>query len=99
MPWGPADGSCARLRAEPSNHVRSHDFIEDRTHDGREFGMLCVIDEFTREASAILFKRRLNAMDFLKVSADLIIVRGAPGRRRPDAQAFCPDHPARPGQW
>jgi hypothetical protein len=44
------DGSCVRLRAERPNHVWSYDFVEDRTHDGRKFRMLCVIDEFTREA-------------------------------------------------
>jgi putative transposase len=38
------DGSCVRLRAERPNHVWSYDFVEDRTHDGRKFRMLCVID-------------------------------------------------------
>jgi hypothetical protein len=46
--------------------------------------MLCVIDEFTREALAILVKRRLNAMDELEVLGDLIIVRGAPAFIRSD---------------
>jgi hypothetical protein len=46
--------------------------------------MLCVIDEVTREALAILVKRRLNAMEVLEVLADLIIVRGAPGFIRSD---------------
>ena len=90
---------CVRLRAERSNHVWSHDFVEDRTYDGRKFRMLCVIDEFTREALAILVKRRLNAMDVLEVLGDLIIVRGAPARRRSDALTFNPDHPAGAGQW
>jgi len=44
------DGSCVRLRAERPNHVWSYDFVEDRTHDGRKFRMLCLIDEFTHEA-------------------------------------------------
>jgi putative transposase len=44
-----ADGSCIRLRAEHPNHVWSYDFVEDRTHDGRKYRMLNVIDEFTRE--------------------------------------------------
>jgi putative transposase len=29
------DGSCVRLRAEHRNHVWSYDFVEDRTHDGK----------------------------------------------------------------
>jgi putative transposase len=55
------DGSCVRLRAERPNHVWSYDFVEDRTHDGRKFRMLCLIDEFTHEALAIRVKRKLNS--------------------------------------
>src|SRR5512140_1363421 len=39
-----ADGSCIRLRPEYRNHVWSYDFVEDRTHDGRKYRMLNVID-------------------------------------------------------
>ena len=39
-----ADGSCIRLRPEYRNHVWSYDFVEERTHDGRKFRMLNVID-------------------------------------------------------
>jgi putative transposase len=39
-----ADGSCIRLRAERHNHVRSYDFVEDRTHEGRKYRMLNLID-------------------------------------------------------
>lgn len=78
------DGSCVRLRAERANHVWSYDFVEDRTHDGRKFRMLCVIDEFTREALAIRVKRRLNSVDVLETLADLIILRGAPAYIRSD---------------
>lgn len=52
------DGSCVRLRPERPNHVWSYDFVADRTHDGRAFRMLCIIDEFTREALAIRVARR-----------------------------------------
>src|SRR5664279_4197043 len=78
------DGSCVRLRAEGPNHVWSYDFVEDRTHDGRKFRMLCVIDEFTREALAIRVKRRLNSTDVLETLADLMIVRGPPTYVRSD---------------
>src|SRR3712207_912364 len=47
------DGSCIRLRPERPDHVRASDFVEYRTRDGRKFRMLCVVDEFTREALAI----------------------------------------------
>ncbi len=39
-----ADGSCLRLRPEHRDHVWSYDFVEDRTHDGRKYRMLNVID-------------------------------------------------------
>ena len=42
------DGSCIRLRAEWADHVRSDGFVHQRTHDGRVFLMLNVLDEFTR---------------------------------------------------
>ena len=48
-----SDGSCIRLRPEHANHVWAYDFVEDRTREGRKFRMLCVVDEFTREALAI----------------------------------------------
>jgi putative transposase len=78
------DGSCVRLRAERPNHVWAYDFVEDRTHDGRKFRMLCVIDEFTREALAIRVKRRLNSTDVLETLADLMIMRGLPAYVRSD---------------
>jgi transposase InsO family protein len=43
------------------NHVWSYDFVEDRTHDGRKFRMLNVIDEFTHECLAIRVDRKLKA--------------------------------------
>ena len=43
------DGSCIRLRPEYPNHVWSYDFVEDRTHNGRKYRMLNIIDEYTRE--------------------------------------------------
>jgi len=48
------DGSCVRLRPEHPNHVWSYDFVHERTHDGRAFRTLNIIDEFTRECLMIL---------------------------------------------
>jgi putative transposase len=58
-----ADGSCTRLRPEHRNQVWSYDFVEERTHDGRKFRMLNVIDEFTHECLAIRVARKLKAID------------------------------------
>ena len=43
------DGSCIRLRPEHRNHVWSYDFMAARTHDGKAFRMLTVLDEYTKE--------------------------------------------------
>ncbi|MCO6389408.1 IS3 family transposase [Aliihoeflea sp. 40Bstr573] len=79
-----ADGSCIRLRAERPNHVWSYDFVEDRTHDGRKYRMLNVIDEFTHEALAIRIDRKLNSTDVVDVLSDLFILRGVPEHIRSD---------------
>jgi putative transposase len=78
------DGSCIRLRPEYPNHVWSYDFVEDRTHDGRKFRMLNIIDEFTRECLAIRVNRKLKAVDVIDVLSDLFILRGIPGHIRSD---------------
>ncbi len=46
--------------------------------------MLCLIDEYTREALAIRVKRRLNAMDVLETLADAMLCRGRPDYLRSD---------------
>jgi putative transposase len=79
-----ADGSCTRLRAEYPNHVWSYDFVEDRTHDGRKYRMLNLIDEFTHECLAIRVARKLKATDVIDVLSDLFILRGVPGHVRSD---------------
>ena len=78
------DGSCVRLRPERPNHVWSYDFVEDRTHNGRKFRMLNVIDEFTRECLAIRVDRRLKSTDVIDILSDLFILRGVPGHVRSD---------------
>jgi putative transposase len=78
------DGSCVRLRPEHPNHVWSYDFVEDRTHDGRKYRMLNVIDEFTRECIAIRVNRKLKAVDVIDVLSDLFILRGVPSHIRSD---------------
>jgi len=79
-----ADGSCIRLRAERPDHVWSYDFVEDRTHDGRKYRMLNVVDEFTHECLAIRVGRKLKATDVIDVLSDLFILRGVPGHIRSD---------------
>ncbi|MFQ3596644.1 MAG: IS3 family transposase [Sphingomonadaceae bacterium] len=79
-----ADGPCVRLRPERANHVWAYDFVEDRTRDGRKFRMLCVVDEFTREALAIRVARRLTSTDVIDVLAELFLTHGTPAYIRSD---------------
>jgi len=77
-------GSCVRLRPERPMHVWSYDFIMDRTHDGRAFRMLTVIDEYTRECLAIEVARKLNSMNVIELLGDLFVARGIPACLRSD---------------
>ncbi len=84
------DGSCVRLRPEYPNHVWAYDFVADRTHDGKPYRMLTVIDEFTRECLAIVVGRRINSHDVLYTLADLFIRRAIPAHTRSDnGPEFC----------
>jgi putative transposase len=80
----PSDGSCIRLRAERPNHVWSYDFVEDRTHEGRKYRMLNVLDEFTLECLGIRVDRKLKSTDVIDVLSDLFILRGVPEHVRSD---------------
>ena len=78
------DGSCIRLRPSWRHHVWAYDFVQGRTHDGRAFRMLTVIDEYSRECLAIEVARRLRSDDVLQVLADLFVQHGAPDHIRSD---------------
>jgi putative transposase len=78
------DGSCVRLRAERPNHVWSYDFVEDRTHEGKKYRMLNIIDEFTHECLAIRIDRKLKSIDVIDVLSDLFVLRGVPEHIRSD---------------
>ena len=89
------DGSCIRLRAEWPNHVWSYDFVMDRTHDGRAFRMLTVIDKFTRECLAIPVERKLNSESVLDCIAELFVKHGPPDHIRSDNGAEFTAHAVR----
>ena len=78
------DGSCVRLRPERLDHVWSYDFVEHRTHNGCNYRMLNVIDEFTRECLAIRVSRKLKAHDVIDLLSDLFSLRRVPGHIRFD---------------
>lgn len=78
------DGSCIRLRPSWPNHVWAYDFVQGRTHDGRAFRMLTVIDEFSRQCLAIEVARKLRHDDVLACLTDLFTQHGPPHYIRSD---------------
>lgn len=58
--------------------------VHCRTHDGRAFRMLTVLDEFTRKCLCIDGERRLNSESVLERLSDLFVRRGAPDHIRSD---------------
>jgi len=81
---GSRENGCTRLRAAHKNHVWSYDFLMDQTEDGRRLKLLPVLDEFTREAHAILVERRIRAEDVVELLAALFRVHGEPAYLRSD---------------
>ena len=52
--------------------------------DGRSLKMLCVIDEYTREYSAIEIGRRLSSQDIILMLSRLMRLYGKPAHVRSD---------------
>jgi len=78
------NGSCVRLRATHKDHVWAYDFVQARTHDGKLFRMLTLIDEYTRECLAIDVARNLRSDDVLERLSWLMATRGVPDHIRSD---------------
>ncbi len=72
------DGSCVRLRPQRKDHVWSYDFAHERTHDGRPLKILTVLDESTRECSALRVEREMTSEQVLETLAELFAFRGVP---------------------
>src|SRR3546814_14561632 len=79
-----SDLSCIRLRPEYPGHVWSYDFVEGRTHDGRRYRILSIIDEASRECMALPVARKLKSDDVLAALAELFVPRGPPAHIRSD---------------
>jgi transposase InsO family protein len=58
--------------------------MTDRTHDGKAFRLLTILDECTRECLAIVGARRLTANDVLATLTRLFVERGVPAHLRSD---------------
>jgi transposase InsO family protein len=78
------DGSCIRLRPLYPNHVWSYDFVQERTHNGRAFRILTIIDEYSRECLASHVARNIRHGDVQECLTELFCLRGVPAHLRSD---------------
>ena len=66
------------LMPERVNERWSLDFVSDALSDGRRFRTLCVVDDFTREALAVVVDVSLSGVRVARELSRLIAQRGAP---------------------
>jgi putative transposase len=78
------DGSTLRLKPEFAKHVWSYDFMQERTHDGKVFRILNIIDEYTRECLLAKAARSFTHQDVLGCLTDLFCECGVPVHLRSD---------------
>jgi putative transposase len=78
------DGSTIRLRPEHKDHVWSYDIVEDKTHNGKKFRILNIIDEYSRECLLSFASRRITSREVVEFLADLFCRRGLPEYIRSD---------------
>ncbi len=81
---GHSGNGCIHYRAEHKDHVWSYDFVTDSTEDGRQFKILAVIDEYTRECLALEVGRSFTADDVVSTLRYLFALRGRPENIRSD---------------
>ena len=77
-----ADGSCVRRR--PRIAITSGRTTSWRSARTRPLKILTVVDEYSREALAIVVARRLRSMDVLETLAALFVTHGVPAHIRSD---------------
>ncbi|MBU3560441.1 transposase family protein [Polynucleobacter sp. MWH-Hall10] len=73
-----------RLRAAAPNHVWNYDFIFIRDTYGGKFGMLTMIDEFTKKCLTIHYARRIGSIQVIEQLANAMIDNGIPEYIRSD---------------
>jgi transposase InsO family protein len=72
------------LRPQYPNHVWSYDFVQERTHNGRAFRILNIIDEYTRESLASHISRHIRHGDVQECLTELFCLKGVPAHLRSD---------------
>jgi len=66
------------LVPDRANQRWSLDFVSDALTDGRRFRVLCIVDDFSREALATVADRSLSGLRLTRELDDLIRQRGRP---------------------
>ncbi len=77
-------GDTVPVSATCPNHVWTYDFMFDATFGGRRMKVLTVIDEFTREALAVVPARSMTSSALKGVLAKLFAKRTTPATIRSD---------------
>jgi putative transposase len=78
------NASIIRLRPQYPNHVWSIDFVHDKLSNGRNYKMLTVLDEYTREALSVNVATRMGSAEVLEALYPLLLRRGKPEYLRSD---------------
>ena len=71
------DSSIIRMRPNGPNHVWAVDFVHDKLSNNRPYKMLTVVDEYTRQALAILVAHKMSAADVLEALYPLLSHMGS----------------------
>jgi putative transposase len=80
--YGPK-GEIAKKAGHP-NDVWSYDFVEDRTSRNERIRVLSIIDEYTRQALAVMVAPSIGSRELLDMLSGLVEQRGIPGHVRSD---------------
>ena len=64
--------------------MRSYDFVQARTAEGRPVRLLTMMDEYTRECLAVRAERKLSSEEVMETLANLFVRRGLPRYLRSD---------------
>ncbi|MEM9592495.1 MAG: IS3 family transposase [Pseudomonadota bacterium] len=59
--------SIIRLGPNHPNHAWAIDFVDDKLSNGRSYKIPSLLDEFTRQAPAVIVHTRMGANDVLEV--------------------------------
>ncbi len=61
-----------------------YDFVMDRTHAGKRYRMLTILDEYSSECLVIKVARKLNSTDVINTIMDLFVLDDIPDYIRSD---------------